>query len=83
MTPRPLLASFLMISQATEMLEKFFLTVLESAMSDHSNDTHKPYIFDNLFFDLTRGLQSEKWLEHTLNHIGYQCFIYQKSGYIA
>ena len=30
-------------------------TVLESAKSQRSNDAHKPYIFDNLFFDLTRG----------------------------
>ena len=30
-------------------------TVLESAMSDQSNDTHKPYALDNLIFDLERG----------------------------
>ena len=30
-------------------------TVLESAQSDHSNDTHKPYICDKKIYDLTRG----------------------------
>ena len=28
---------------------------MESAKSDRSNDAHKPYIYDNFFFDLTRG----------------------------
>ena len=53
-----ILRSFWMISQATDMLKQKFQQFwnLESAHSDHSNDIHKPYIFDQKNFDLKRGI---------------------------